>query len=217
MKRVMGIVLSLAMVGPAIAEDKGQVVGNGQVAKETRDIAAFDTLRLEIAANVTITIGKPGPLTIEADENILPLIETTIKDGKLQITAKRSFSSKKPVIITGSAANIAAVEVSGSGGVTVTGLDNETLAIALKGSADVTVQGRTAKLNVDLKGSGDVSCYELAADDVNVNIKGSGDVEVSAATTLNATVMGSGDITYKGSPRVKTRVIGSGDIEQHRE
>ncbi len=213
MKPILGTVLSLTMITMAFAETP--IEGNGNSTKESRTLAPFDSVRVQIGADVTITIGKTGPLTIEAEENILPLIETTIEKGKLVISSARSFSSTKPIKITGSAPNITGIELLGSGDINVTALSSDSLAIDLNGSGNVIATGKSTKLKVDLKGSGNVQCYGLAADAVTVEIKGSGNAEVAAESTLIANVIGSGDCNYKGSPKVTASAIGSGSIQKY--
>ena len=68
-----------------------QVQGSGNVKRQARDVAHFSGLALSLPGNVEIHSGSGREgLTIEADDNLLPLIETVVEEGTLQIRAKRN-------------------------------------------------------------------------------------------------------------------------------
>lgn len=212
MTRSVGLSLSLAITAAVLATGDVPVAGGGKLKSETRSVAEFDAIQVNISADVTIAIGEQGRLFVEGEETILRLIETAVEDGTLRITASKQFSTTKPIKIFGTAANISNIAVNGSGDVSVEGLDNDRVGIKVRGSAYVVVTGKTTQLGVNLSGSGDVKGYDLVAVSASVTVKGSGDVEVRAAETLSAKIIRSGDCKYRGSPTATASVIGSGDI-----
>ena len=201
-----------ALISPALADKP--VTPSGNEATDTREIATFTAIELKIAANVTVTIGKPSALTIQADENILKVIETKVVDGTLVISAKQSFKAKKSPQITVSTAKLSAAAVAGSGDLNIIGLDAKTFSLSVSGSADVRLSGKTGMLSLSVIGSADVLAGELEARSASVSVKGSGDAEVFVTETLTASIVGSGDISYKGNPKVTSTVLGSGDIRK---
>ena len=70
------------------------IKGNGQVKKETREVSAFASLLSRGSMNVEISYGNSNKITVEADENLLPYIETTVEDGKLTIKSKNHVNIK---------------------------------------------------------------------------------------------------------------------------
>src|SRR5207253_10866654 len=77
---------SLSMAGPAFAET---VTGNGVMRMQERPVAGFTGVALGIPAKVEVKLGTTEGITIEADENLLPLIETTVTRGSLDIKPSR--------------------------------------------------------------------------------------------------------------------------------
>ena len=67
---------------------------------ETRDVSAFTKIESGGSADITVTIGEKQSLTIEADDNILPLIETKVNGDKLTIGSHDSYSPKTDIKIT---------------------------------------------------------------------------------------------------------------------
>ncbi|MAG64993.1 MAG: DUF2807 domain-containing protein [Pseudomonadales bacterium] len=84
----------------------------------------------------------------------------------------------------------------------------------LKGSGDITLYDiKQAVLDVGVNGSGDITPYGQV-EHLQAQVFGSGDVDASDLTASSAalTVNGSGDIEAYVTQDVKARVAGSGDI-----
>ena len=223
------------LVSPVLAQDKGTVVGSGKVVSETRKLAQFDEIEFRIASDLHLTIGKPTPLEIKADDNILPLIKTVVTAGRLVISAERNFKTEHTPNLHITVADLKSAELCGSGDVHIRGIDNKRLALAIKGSGDLHFDGQTGQLaisiagsgdaqltgkadnlTVSIRGSGDVQAFGFGARQAAVAIKGSGDAKVSVSDTLSVHIAGSGDVHYKGNPQVVQQIQGSGDVKRHR-
>src|SRR4051812_39341469 len=74
--------------------------GSGIAKSEPRDVKPFRRIRLDGAAKIRVTIGQPQQLTISGDDNILPLIDTTVDNEELRISSHESYSSKTPLEVT---------------------------------------------------------------------------------------------------------------------
>ncbi len=209
--------------------------GFTQKQKETREVGSFTSLKLAIDGNVNLTQG-PTSVVIEAEGDILKLIQTEVKDNALVI----KFSEKKvpkhdaitlyismPEIaglaVAGSGDITAEQEirtkdlslaVSGSGDISLPKLTVTDLSAAIAGSGDITVAGKgtAGKLDVAISGSADFDSGELAFADGHISISGSGDCKVNVTGTLDVGISGSGEVSYLGNPRVNSRISGSGSV-----
>jgi hypothetical protein len=63
--------------------------GSGKSAKESRDLPAFDSVEVGSGIHLTVTTGPLQKVLVEADDNVLPLVETRVSDGRLQIGFRR--------------------------------------------------------------------------------------------------------------------------------
>lgn len=214
MKRLAAVFVSLFVLVPAVAQDT--VDRTTTPTKQTRELPEFTEIEVRIAADVEVNIGKPSPLTIKADERILPLIQTEVRDGRLVIRAKESFKSKHAPTIKGTVAHLKVVEIDGAADMQVTGLDNESPEVAVKGAADVHLAGKTEQLTVSLMGAVDLFATKLEARDVSVVIKGAADVDVNVAKSLNVVIAGAGDVHYVGDPKVMSTITGDGSVQKRR-
>ena len=210
--------------------------GSGTSKTEKRPLEAFTSVSTLGSFTVDIVKGDALGAEVTADDNIVPLVVTEVKDGVLTITGKdgESFNSKIAVVVKVTAKSLDAVSASGSGRTSVTDVPASAKSIALassgsgalawkgaannvtvkgSGSGTVTLIGKGAALDAALSGSGalDASAFEVAA--AKVAVTGSGHAQVNATDELHASVTGAGRILYAGSPRVIKRISGSGDIE----
>ena len=90
----------------------------------------------------------------------------------------------------------------------------EAPSIRIKGSGDVTLYDlQQAVLDLGVQGSGDIAAFGHV-DLLDAAVAGSGDVDASelVAASAKLTVAGSGDIDAYVINSVKARVVGSGDI-----
>lgn len=212
------------------------VKGSGIVKTESRNVSGFSSIAVSIPANVTIVQGDAEGVVLEADDNILPLIETVIEDRALQIrfreknqsvktsTLKLTINAKsvEGITVAGSGDVHAAIlrspilkaRISGSGDVNIGNLEADSLIVSVAGSGNFTASGKAKNVEVRIAGSGDLKIGKLEANTVKVSVAGSGDATVWAKETLNVSVAGSGDVRYYGDAKVSQSVAGSGSVKR---
>lgn len=235
MRKILGRVLwSAAVVLLSACANGVNVVGSGKVKSETRAVSGFDKVVLSGIGELSIEQAGAESLTIEAEDNILPLLESTVSGGTLMLGVKdnTSIQTTKPIqyrltvknlrALTVSGAGRAsmpmlstdtlALRVSGSGGVNLSGLTATSLTVGISGSGGVTLDGQVLSQDVTLTGSGTYAARDLASGAATVTVSGSGNATVSVQSTLDARISGSGSVTYFGSPTVTQRVTGSGAV-----
>lgn len=240
---VFGVALAaaLAMVvitaWPLTASAAERTVGSGESATDVRSLAEFSALRVT-GVDVRVRSGDARSATVQADRNLLPLLETRIEDGRdgktLVVGWQRGSSVKTQVrpqvtltlptlaalAVVGSGdvkvepLKVArlAVRVEGSGDIQFDGLTADELSLSIGGSGDIQATGRAPRLSVSIAGSGDVKTDGLKADEVSVSIAGSGDAAVNAERTLSVSIAGAGDVVYTGAAVLKKSVAGSGSV-----
>lgn len=223
---------------PAVRAD--MVVGSGNLKTETREVKGFHALDLSAFGNVVVTQGDTEGLTVEGEDNLLPLVTTEVdgkgtlhlgmKSGKGSVRATKPLTFKlatkglDQVTISGSG-NFDAqsltekekgnldVAVTGSGNVKIGTLSADGLKVSLQGSGTLTLGGSVNHQDVTLSGSGDYDTAELKTKTTTFKLSGSGDAEVWATDKLTVESSGSGDVSYYGKPTVEKHVSGSGSVD----
>ncbi|MET0982940.1 MAG: head GIN domain-containing protein [Telluria sp.] len=214
-----------------------QVQGSGRIVKQERRVGNFNGLSLAVPGHVELRIGSTEGVTIEADDNVLPLLETVVEDGTLEIRPARrnlNFRSKSIRVVVqarsierlalGGSGSIDAdplrarrlqVEIGGSGSVNLKGVESESLVVALGGSGDLKAgAGTVGTVSVSIGGSGDVDLGRVQATSARVSVGGSGEATVWPRNELSVSIAGSGDVNYYGDPKISKSTVGSGDVRR---
>ena len=193
------------------------VRGSGVVKSEPREVSGFTEVQLSGSGEVRVEVGPAESVTVEAEDNLLPLLETRVMDGRLTLGTKRnvSISPTRPIRYQVTMKSLTAIGVSGSGKFHVTGVDSDHLTADISGSGSATLAGRARDVRLGVSGSGDYDAAGLACRTVDVNISGSGSATVNASERVTAHISGSGSVHYLGDPStVQQHVSGSGSINR---
>jgi hypothetical protein len=214
--------------------DGKRIEGSGNVVDEVRQIEGFKALTIAGPVDVQLKAGTADRVTVRADDNIAPLVTTTLEGDRLVIglqpnTSLRTrnspqvtveFRQMNGILIRGSGdvrgdlikTPIFETVVRGSGNVVIDRIEADAVALSINGSGDFVAGGRASSVGINVNGSGDVRTENLEARQVAVRIRGSGDVRVHALDSLQVDIAGSGDVRYRGAPQLTTKKAGSGDV-----
>src|SRR5437763_13551615 len=75
------------------------IAGSGVRKTEKRDMKSFKAIDAKGAYEINVTCQKPASFEIEADDNILPLIKTEVRDGVLIVSSDENYNSAKAVVL----------------------------------------------------------------------------------------------------------------------
>jgi Putative auto-transporter adhesin, head GIN domain len=227
---------ALLVLAAGSAAAMGSITGSGKMATEARSASGFTGIALALSGRVDLTQGDKESVSITADDNLLPEIETVVEGGVLKIrwrnrvnithstsiriaVTARSIESlavggSGDIVSTALRARDLKVSIGGSGNVRLSSLSAAALSVSIGGSGDFSGEGSADSLSASVAGSGNIKAGRLAAQNVKVSVAGSGDATVWAKGDLNVSVAGSGDVKYYGDPAVKSAVVGSGSLKR---
>ena len=214
------------------------IKGNGQIKKETHQVSAYTSLLSKGSMNVQIAYGNSNNVVVEADENLLPYIETNVEDGKLIIKAKKNVNLKSTskMVVYVSMTKINSLQLNGSGNINgegafsnpdktdigISGSGNIKLSFDSFGDLDLSLSGSgnmdlkstaTNNISAAVSGSGNIECSDISSNDVDAKISGSGNIKVYANKSIDAKISGSGNVYYKGSAsNISSKIAGSGKV-----
>ncbi|MBS1736433.1 MAG: DUF2807 domain-containing protein [Bacteroidetes bacterium] len=211
------------------------VTGNGHIKSENRKITGFTGVKTSGSINLVIIQGNDFNVSVENDENLIPLVVAEVKNGVLVVHYKNDYDindDHATVTITAPAFNSVSISgsadvksngilksdneisfsISGSGDITAN-VDAPTIKFAGSGSGDINLEGSTKNFECRMSGSGEIKCANLKAENVDLSISGSSDSQVYASVSLKTKVSGSGDVTYYGNPQnPEIHIAGSGTV-----
>lgn len=188
-------------------------VGSGRPVATARALPRFSRVELQGVGSVHIIVGRRTAVTVRGDDNIVPLVRTTVDNGTLVIAEHGSFSTKTPLTVAVSTPRLTGATLAGAGTMRVDGIGAPVFSAALDGFGRLDLAGRATRLDLQIAGSGDAQAGRLVTKDVRVVLSGSGTSRVVATRRLDAVLSGTGSILYGGNPAdVHTRVSGMGTI-----
>jgi hypothetical protein len=205
------------------------IKGSGVAKEETRILEAFHALEAGSVLQVTVAVtkgAKPG-LKISGDDNLVPLVESELRDGTLILRNKdhSNFSPKLPLlveVITGEldgveASGVSQVTVkagskvdqftagaSGAARVAVEGLETKKAIVSTSGASNVVLKGTAESLKADAAGASQVKAEELKVEDAEVSISGASGIAVHASKSVGGDVSGASQLNLYGRPAKNT-------------
>ncbi len=214
---------------------KETIRGNGVTKQDARAVQAFD--EIEVSGQVTVYLrqGETEEVIVEADENLLPYIETKVSGDRLSISAEADFKDYKKldVYITARALEFirisGAVELKGervfrsddlkvdaSGACMVNmELQCEELAIDGSGAVSFNLKGFSREVDYDISGAVEVNAFELETRNTKLDMSGAGRADIYVTDEVRMDVSGAGEVNYKGNPReIKQDISGAASINQ---
>lgn len=188
------------------------VRGSGVRKTEKRDLPAFTSIETSGAFEVRVDCQKPASFELEADDNLLPLVQTEVRDGVLRVTTTKGYSSNGGIVLRVTVPDLARIKSTGAGKFNISNLKNDQFEIQSTGAATVVASGQSKSLMISSTGAGKIDAHDLRASDATVKVTGAAGVDVYATDALDVTVSGAGRVTYSGNPKVSKKVSGAGQV-----
>ncbi|WP_127131608.1 head GIN domain-containing protein [Pseudoflavitalea rhizosphaerae] len=229
----------LLAVGSFVMVSCQKLKGDGPVVKQERTVDGYTRIETNVDGTAYVTQETGHRLTIEAQQNILDVIETPVIAGKLIIRFKRGkrIGRHDPVIVRVSAPVIEELGLEGSGDLLVTNdISTNGLSLRVSGSGELKAKniqvanelyasisgsgnmfalgGSSGYAKYAISGSGGIDMLPVTIKKVDADISGSGNVRTTATELLNVRISGSGNVVYSGNPQVTTKISGSGNVSR---
>jgi hypothetical protein len=211
----------------------------GDIVTERRSIEPFTETIIYDNINVIIVQDSLTYLEVNAGENLLPLINTEIQNGKLIIENNnkcnwvRDFSV--PVNVYMHVPSLHILDTYGSGKIySQNTLSVDVIEINNRNTADIkldiianeiyskqhaafgdnTISGSCGFLFVYNIGNGFCDCNQLSTSRATVISNTTGQTYVNACDDLHAEIASSGNVYYKGAPVISSVITGTGKLIQ---
>jgi uncharacterized protein YjbI with pentapeptide repeats len=211
--------------------------GSGKVISQSREVSGFTRVSLSGIGQLIIIQGNTESLNIEGEDNVLPLISTTVSGDTLHIDFKNdNFQNNviptKPIIYHLGVKNLNGVQLSGAGSIDAANLSSINLSVATSGAGSVNLRslvaqsitseisgvggcdlsGKVTSQSINISGTGSYNAPDLESQNAAIIISGAGGATVWAKTSLNVTISGVGSVYYYDNPTIIKTVSGIGSL-----
>ena len=198
-------------------------------------VGAFQSISLEGAHDVVVTVGEAPSVRAEGDAEALEHLEVRVENGRLRIGTRRGGwfgrdRGRATVYVT--APSLAGASIGGSGDMRIDRVQAEAFDASVAGSGDIEIAalaarrtefsiagsgniraaGEAEETEISIAGSGDAHLENFRVRRASVSIAGSGDASLQASEAVDGSIIGSGNVNVRGTARCSLSKLGSGDL-----
>jgi hypothetical protein len=195
-------------------------IGSGNVIRQDRKVGSFTGIEVSGAFDVKLIQGTANSVVVEADDNLLDLIKTEVRNNTLVIENKKPITHSKSLKVFVTFTELKSVEMSGAVNIESQGkltlpelslegsgasnsnldLDVQHLNLDYSGGSKLKLTGSAKDVGVDASGAVDILAFDLAAENYKLDISGAGKAEINVTKNLKVDISGAASVHYKGSP-----------------
>lgn len=177
------MVLATAACG---AQTTTEIIGSGVLASEQRPIGTFTSLSVTASsADVYVSIGGPAAIKISSDDNIVPLITTSVSNSELAVGLTRAVSTRLGMRIDITTPVLNSVKVGATAKLHVSGIEGEQFILRGELGSQITATGKATNISLTLVGGSRADLRSLEARDGVVSLDGASTAEVLATNSLS--------------------------------
>ena len=193
--------------------------GSGNITTENRSVGGFTGISVGGDFDVEVKIGTSTELKVEADDNIMPYIETIVSGNTLKIITpslvKVNASASARVDVQDVLKSIERLyfNASSSGDINADVDAPEVEANASSG-ATINLSGKTRAYNVQVSSGADIRSYNLLSETTKVQVSSGAGAHVYASVSLNAQASSGGTVSYMGGATVNKAESSGGSINK---
>jgi len=209
--------------------------GNGVIAEDRREVTEeFTVVSASEGLDVYVTQAKDFEITVEADDNIIDLIGTDIRNGKLKIHAIENIgrATKKVYVslpdITGlessSGADLIGKTIIESDKISLNASSGSDLQVEISADevdantssgADIKVSGEANMLYANASSGSDIKARDFKVQTCHADASSGADISVNVSESLIADASSGADISYTGEATVQMKKSVSGSVHKN--
>jgi hypothetical protein len=219
--KITTLIVLLLTATSCFVDGLAGVRGNGNVLTENRNLNSnFNEVQVQQGIQVYLTQDNTTTLKVEADENIIDLLKTEIKDNKLKIYFEKNVykASSKKVFV--SVAEISKISTS-SGATVKTENTFTTNTLKLESSsgssikvyvnaheissssssgANINIYGKSKDFYASASSGSAIDADQLETLNATAKVSSGANINIHVSGKLIANASSGGDIDYEGNP-----------------
>ena len=194
--------------------DIGGIRGNGHIVTEQRTVADFAEIEAEGYFEVEWHSGPPS-CQITVDENLLPHIETTVRDNALRLHTRDRIWNARRLKVVVTSTSLRGAKLTGASRFQANALAGPKFYVHSEGAAHIVIGGNVDELLADTEGATKLEAGNLHTKAAQISAEGASRADVFATDALRVSISGAGKVTYGGDPKtVEKHISGAGSISR---
>jgi hypothetical protein len=190
-----------------------EIVGSGNIISEFRTLDPFEDVVITGVVVTQITYGESQSIEVRADDNIIDLLTTEIKQGSLYVELEGEHFSHITVEVDIIIPVLKSLTNSGVTTTTIRDFENlDILTIRNTGVENLNLSGSANKIILENTGTGSIEGFDFEVDTCQIQQTGVGDCRITVNELLTGSLTGVGNIYYKGNPQIDVTITGVGNV-----
>jgi hypothetical protein len=162
------------------------VEGSGIVSKKAYNFSGFSKISIATGINAMVTIGKEESITVEADDNLLELIEVKVSGDELSVSLKKNVSNYKQLNVYITAKEIDGLTASSAANISVDSLiRTEKLVCRASSAAKINFSAKADQIEANTSSSGQINMDNLVAQTARFETSSGASISVTKGTTID--------------------------------
>lgn len=190
-------------------KDLTGVAGNGRAKVETRTVGAFRVVRASRGIHVEVTRGPQHHVTVRGEENLLPLVTTTVEAGALVVGATDSLRPTLPLMVQVTAPEIDVVAGSSAARI-IYNARQKVLRIDCSSGAKCDCGGEVETLHISASSGAQVQAGAGLTQSADVTASSGAKVSVRALARVTGSASSGAEVDVVGSPKERGLTTSSG-------
>ena len=231
-KLIVALTIALFLNSCNVKTDFGNgKKGNGNLSTEVRTIKKdFSGIDVNSGIEVVLEQSNDKFISVEADSNLLKLIDTRVENGVLIIEPNDNYSTFNAVKVTIRMPKIEGLESSSSSSIKGIGmfsgdaisidasssgevdvkLEYDNITLDASSSGNIKTRGIALKLETSASSAAQIEANELLVNEVDADVSSGGSIKIHPIVRLNGNASSGGSISYKTEPKFVTKDENSG-------
>jgi predicted small secreted protein len=235
MKKNLSVFVLLALLTLSLSACS-YVRGSGNVVSQERQVEDFERVTLSGVGTLYISQGDENSLTIEAEDNILALIESEVRGDTLEIGLtdwRFAIHPTMPIRYYLTLTDLTGLELSGAGRIDVDEIETSSLDVTTSGAGDIDIDsleaesvnivlsgagsceiqdGEVIHQYVTISGAGGYRALDLQSQNADIRVSGIGGARLWVQESLDVVISGAGSVEYFGRPSLSQTISGAGRV-----
>lgn len=226
LKSLLLLFVTVFTAGQLLASEWSVVTsrtGNGNVVKQERSVGSFYSISASSAINVYLFQSDEEKVIVEADDNLLDIIVTEVRNGCLKCTVKGQMRNAKKLNVYVSFKNLEEVSASSASGIyseTVIKasnfeinassashvkleLDVKNLDAEASSASDIVLVGTCTHFEAESSSASGIDGRKLVAISADLSASSAGNIHIDVRESLEASASSGAYIGYSGKPSHK--------------
>ena len=220
----IGVTLVAAVVGGCelvhdhsiTAPSLAGTVGSGRFVADSRPVRDFDAITVVAGGRAIVTRSEVESLEITAEDNVLPLIESTVVNGTLTLGFRPGAGSlsTRGVTYRIGMRSMRGFNAAAGSSIEVHGIDTAGLEVRLSAGSTFIGSGTADRLGLELSAGSRVNAPDLRSRVTTATLSAGSTALVRVSDSLSVSASAGSQLEYLGNPAVQAQTSAGSTVRR---